>query len=114
SDVLEHLCNPHHLILNLVMMLTCAPLLVLSTPDRLRTYGYDHSGEPSNKHHTREWTLDELTAWLQSYGFCIEWRGWTLSNNVDREKNTCLLVVSTGKRAYNLGEIDKVFEVEKP
>lgn len=112
SDVVEHLCNPELLLLSLKMMLCCAPFCVLSTPDRLRTYGHDHGGPPGNVHHTREWTLTELVAWLATYGLHTVWRGWTLNNNIDRVKSTCLLVLDRGNIAYNDLQIEQLFEVE--
>lgn len=113
SDVIEHLKNPELLALTLKMSLCCAPFCVLSTPDRLRTYGYDHSGEPQNPFHVREWALSELVNWLATYGLHTAWAGWTLNNNIDRVKSTCLLVLDNGKVSYNCTQIEQLFEVEK-
>jgi len=112
SDVVEHLVNPEKLALNLKMLLICAPYLVLSTPDRLRTYGQSQDGPPGNPHHVREWTLAELAAWLESYGFTVEWKGWTRSNDMDQQKNTTLLVLSAHRRNERLGNIEGLFEVD--
>lgn len=113
SDVLEHLRNPECLIMTLKMAVCCAPVVVLSTPDRERVYGYDHSGEPGNPHHVREWTLSELTTWLATYGLYAVWSGWTVSNNVDKAKNTSLVVLAKAKMPYNSVAIETLFDAEK-
>lgn len=112
SDVIEHIPNPDMLLATLVTSAVCAKFVVLSTPDRLRTYGNDHDGVPGNPHHVREWTLDEMTALLESYGLNIAWRGWTISNNVDRLKNTMLAILSRRELCYNVN-IDSEFDVER-
>ena len=114
SDVVEHLVNPECLILSLRMAACCAPLVVFSTPDRERVYGYDHSGVPGNPHHVREWTLSELVNWLPTYGLHVQWAGWTLNNNVDREKSTCLLLLSRPENKVGIGgQIEGLFDLEK-
>lgn len=92
SDVIEHLVNPERLALTLAMMSCCAPVVMISTPDRKRTYGYDHNGPPTNPHHVREWTRGELQEWLGKYGLHASLKCWTRSNNVDAESNTTLLM----------------------
>jgi SAM-dependent methyltransferase len=113
SDVIEHLVQPDYLLLTLKASTVCAKSVVLSTPDRLRTYGRDQDGPPGNPHHTREWTLDEMTALLESYGLNIAWRGWTISNNVDRLKNTMLLILTRRGIVYNMQEMLTQFDVEQ-
>lgn len=111
ADVIEHLVKPDMLLVTLSMALVCASFALLSTPDRERTYGGQHDGPPGNPHHVREWTLTELTALLRSWGFSIAWAGWTLSNNVDRQKNTSLVILSQREVCYNTS-ITSVFELE--
>lgn len=112
SDVIEHLVQPDYLLATLMSALCCCDYVVLSTPDRLRTYGYDQSGMPGNVHHVREWTLDELTELLESCGMGIAWRGWTVSNNVDLQKNTILMILMRRDLCYNIQEMLAPFDVE--
>jgi SAM-dependent methyltransferase len=111
ADVIEHLVKPDMLLVTFSMALVCAPFVVLSTPDRNRTYNGQHDGPPGNVHHVREWTLAELTAFLRSWGFQIAWSGWTVSNNVDRQKNTSLVILSQREVCYN-SNIESLFELE--
>lgn len=94
ADVIEHLIDPLHLVALLQSALTKAQYVVLSTPDRLRTYHYNHDGPPANLHHTREWSLRELRDWFKAQGFNVAWAGWTVSNNVDSDRNTSMLILS--------------------
>jgi 2-polyprenyl-3-methyl-5-hydroxy-6-metoxy-1,4-benzoquinol methylase len=112
ADVIEHLQNPERLILSLSMMATCAALVVLSTPDRERVYGHNHAGPPGNPHHVREWTLAELAAWIQGYPLRVQWAGWTLNNDVDRQLSTSLLLLTRREICYTISNIESVFEVE--
>lgn len=91
SDVIEHLVNPERLALTLAMMSCCAPVVMLSTPDRYLTYGEDQNGPPGNPHHVREWKINEMAKWLEKYGLIASRKGFTLSNNVDGRYNTMLL-----------------------
>jgi SAM-dependent methyltransferase len=70
SDVIEHLAQPEHLLRQLARGLgKGAAAIVVSTPDRVRTYGAKHLGPPPNPAHVREWALAELEAFLRSQGF---------------------------------------------
>ena len=69
SDVIEHLAEPEHLVRQLARGLAHAAALVVSTPDRVRTYGPDHLGPPPNPAHVREWESAEFAAFLRSQGF---------------------------------------------
>lgn len=64
---------------------------VVSTPDRFRTHGFGYNGLPINKAHVREWTLEELSNFLVSSGFKINYQGYTRSNNFDENKQTIYL-----------------------
>jgi SAM-dependent methyltransferase len=112
SDVIEHLIKPDNLLATIMTGVVCAKFAVITTPDRERVYGYDHPGKPGNVHHVREWTLDEMTALLESCGLNVAWRGWTVSNNVDRLKNTMLVILTRRELCYNVN-IDGVFDVER-
>lgn len=112
ADCIEHLVKPDMLLATLMTSAVCAECVILSTPDRERVYGYDRLDMPGNVHHIREWKLDELTELIESCGLAIAWRGWTVSNNVDRLKNTCLMVCTRGDRVYNEVCIDGIFDVE--
>lgn len=69
SDVVEHLAQPEHLMRQLARGLESAAALVVSTPDRVETYGPKHLGPPPNPAHVREWQKDEFAAFLRSQGF---------------------------------------------
>lgn len=112
SDVIEHLANPERLALTLAQFAVCAPLVILTTPDRERTYGYDHNGTPGNPHHVREWTLLEMGKWLSNYTNDLAWAGWTVSNNVDLQKNTMMLILNRQQRVREIQQISVLFDVE--
>lgn len=110
SDVIEHLKNPYPLVGSLMGESYLDNIIVISTPDRQRLYGYDHPGEPSNPHHVREWTLAELRSWLATYNMTPSWAGYTLNNNVDRELSTSLLIFGA---AEYVNELDRLFTLER-
>ena len=62
SDVIEHIRDMANLGDALARYSQLARLLVVSTPERLRHYGFDQNGIPSNPCHVREWRLHELAA----------------------------------------------------
>jgi len=115
SDVIEHLKNPAWLMHDLSLFAKLyAKASVLSTPDRLRTYGFDQNGPPGNLHHVREWTLPEMVKWITEEQHCsLSWAGWTMSNNVERQKNTMLLIFQSHSQPGEIGAIEEVFEVER-
>lgn len=94
ADVIEHLVDPTHLAEMLKDVLAEAKYVVLSTPDRLRTYRHNHGGVPMNPHHVREWSLRELRDWFKSMGFNVAWAGWTVSNNAAPDRNTSMLILT--------------------
>ena len=94
ADVIEHMSDPTPLLATLRNAVEGAVYVLLSTPDRLRLYGYDHAGPPDNAAHTREWTNDELTNWLTQEGFPVVWSGWTISFEPNEQLNTSLLALS--------------------
>lgn len=112
SDVIEHLINPTALAQNLTAIGICSPIVILTTPDRERTYGYDQNGPPGNSHHTREWTLIELGRWWTNWTNDIAWAGWTVSNNVDLQKNTLMMILNRRQQVQTLKEIEVLFDVE--
>lgn len=112
SDVIEHLANPHMLVLTLAALAVCAPVVLISSPDRARVYGYDQGGPPGNPHHVREWMLPEMVEWLQTFPLRIAWAGWTRSNNVDVAKNTLLIATTNPRSSYTVEHLEKTFDVE--
>ena len=60
-----------------------AAAVLLSTPERARTWGADHDGPPPNTCHVREWTLEELGALLEREGFA--WGDLELTRSNDAE-----------------------------
>ncbi len=92
SDVIEHLVDPRSLMNALRELLKHAPALVLSTPDRERTWGRTHMGPPPNPAHIREWTLAELSALFQREGFTLAAATHTRSNDGSPDLATIMLV----------------------
>lgn len=98
SDVIEHLRRPERLLAKLRSALGVSPAVVLSTPDRERTWGRGHDGPPPNPCHVREWTTDELDALLEHSGF--HHRSITLTRSNDRlnEDKTVLCLLFADAR----------------
>jgi hypothetical protein len=93
SDVIEHLIRPELLVRKLAAALHEARAVVLSTPDRDATYGEPQLGPPRNPAHVREWTLDELGAFLESEGLSHGDMLLTRSNDDDNKLATILAVL---------------------
>lgn len=92
SDVIEHLAHPEHLVDDLAAVCNATgSVLVLSTPDRVRTRGPRHRGPSPNRGHVQEWALDELAAWLESRGLTVKHAGHTRSNDHQPDLATCLI-----------------------
>lgn len=62
ADVIEHIPDPDQLVAFLKRF--GASRYYISTPERLTFYGKDQDGPPTNQAHCREWSLDELSAYL--------------------------------------------------
>jgi 2-polyprenyl-3-methyl-5-hydroxy-6-metoxy-1,4-benzoquinol methylase len=99
SDVIEHLVDPRSLLRALRELLKHAPALVLSTPDRERTWGKTHNGPPPNPAHIREWTLAELSALFVREGFTLAAATHTRSNDGSPALATIMLVVVNPEHA---------------
>lgn len=93
SDVLEHLSDPRALLNILRMLMEVAPALIISTPDRIMTWGEKHCGPPPNSTHTREWSLAEFRRLLEREGFTIDTISHTRSNNLTNELATIIAIV---------------------
>jgi SAM-dependent methyltransferase len=93
ADVIEHLVRPELLLRRLRQALDRGAFaLVLSTPDRTRSFGEDQFGPPLNEAHVREWSASELESFMASEGL----RGissLTRSNDVMPYFDTILAVV---------------------
>jgi len=92
SDVIEHLVDPRSLMDALRQLLQDAPAVVLSTPDRERTWGSTHNGPPPNPAHTREWSLAELRTLFEREGFTLAAATHTRSNDSKPDLATIMLV----------------------
>lgn len=94
SDVIEHIRDFTYLLDALVRYSRMTNLLIVSTPERERTYGYDQDGEPLNRCHVREWNKDELKALFRESGmkFSI---GLTRSNDYTNARATICVVSGT-------------------
>jgi predicted TPR repeat methyltransferase len=109
SDVIEHLINPDALLALIASLLEKAPLAVISTPERILTWGVFHKGPPPNACHVREWSLGELAGLLQAKGFDVVKAGLTLSHSQSSEKMTSFIALA-GKTlsAESRADLDKV------
>lgn len=70
SDVIEHLEQPDQLLSYIQRFATPNSLILISTPDRARTWGEDCLYSPKPEH-IREWTGKEFADYLCSRGFDI-------------------------------------------
>ena len=75
--------RPELLVRKLAIALQTARAVVISTPERERTWGDLQMGPPPNVAHVREWTLGELAAFLESEG--LEHGDMMLTRSNDRE-----------------------------
>jgi 2-polyprenyl-3-methyl-5-hydroxy-6-metoxy-1,4-benzoquinol methylase len=103
SDVIEHLVDPRSLMDAFRQVLRDAPALVVSTPDRERTWGRTHMGPPPNPAHIREWTLAELSALFEREGFTLAAATHTRSNDGSPDLATIMLVLVNPEHAQIRG-----------
>ena len=94
ADVIEHLKDPTELLKALSALGQTAEAVLLSTPERVRTWGRDHLGPPPNPAHVREWSLDELVALVSSHGLAAAFAGVTASEDETLAPKTSLIVAS--------------------
>jgi SAM-dependent methyltransferase len=94
ADVIEHLVDPTALLAMLAGMGADAPAVLLSTPERVRTWGPTHLGPPPNVAHVREWSLDELCTLATHHGLTLAFAGVTASDDQTWVMSTSLLVAS--------------------
>ena len=99
SDVIEHLVDPRSLMDAFRDVLRHAPALVVSTPDRERTWGKTHMGPPPNPAHIREWTLAELSALFEREGFTLAAATHTRSNDGSPDLATIMIVLVNPEHA---------------
>lgn len=94
ADVIEHLMRPEHLLAKLRRALEDgAAAVLLSTPERTRTWGDEHQGPPPNTCHVREWTLEELGALLEREGLDRGDLELTRSNDAESRLATSLALL---------------------
>jgi SAM-dependent methyltransferase len=98
SDVIEHIRDMNNLCEALVAYSKAARLLIVSTPERYRLYGFDQSGIPTNPCHVREWRLHELEAYFANAGMNFQ-IGLTRTNDKTNQRAT-LCVISGKDFAY--------------
>ncbi|MGD9905720.1 MAG: glycosyltransferase [Vicinamibacterales bacterium] len=110
ADVLEHLVHPERLLDALRGVLESAACAVLTTPERVLTWGPEHTGPPPNAAHVQEWSLDEFRALVASRGLVVFYAGVTASDTTTWTKATALLVVSAegSDPASRVGIADQV------
>lgn len=105
SDVIEHLRHPANLLSIIRRMLATADAAVLSTPDRVRTWGAAHRGPPPNYCHLREWALDEFRELLGWYGLTVAYCGYTRANTLDVEGRSIIAVCTGTAITANQGRL---------
>lgn len=93
SDVLEHLADPAPLLRTFAEVAQVAAAVVISTPDRERTWGPHHLGPSPNTAHAREWAAVELVALLEDYGCVVADQRWTRSSSGSPAENTILITI---------------------
>lgn len=93
ADVVEHLVNPALLLWKIKMMLDFSPACLISTPERDFTGGPDDIGPPKNNSHVREWNMIEFTNLLNSFQFNLKYTRLTISNDVEKKRETILSVL---------------------
>lgn len=71
SDVIEHLPDPHQLLVRLRSVVAPGGRILLSTPDRSRLEDRDPLGPPHNPRHIREWNEPELRLLVESAGLRV-------------------------------------------
>ncbi len=106
ADVIEHLVHPGYLLWKLKTILEQAPICLISTPERVLTYRYNHMGPPRNMRHVREWTMDEFKNLLHSFQFNLKFAGLTVSNDKDLRKETILAIL--GNNSNNCRGFDSL------
>ena len=90
ADVIEHIENPDKFVDDLLDLIDHrgAGSILISSPNRLNI-----DGPPANLHHIREWTIQELAAYLISRGAPV--RDCILTNTIAgmnlKETTTCLI-----------------------
>ncbi|WP_288842463.1 methyltransferase domain-containing protein [uncultured Deefgea sp.] len=87
SDVIEHIKEPHCLLLSLSKWSSIAKFVCISTPDRDRARGLDDIGPPLNRAHVREWSLAEFHQLLKKYDFSTNFLGRTVNDNFHMQKS---------------------------
>merc|ERR1712129_626174 len=92
SDSIEHIPDPDPYMRFLKSF--CAKYAILSSPDR-DILGLVKEGPPNNTAHVREWTHDELAAYVSKFGFRVldvrrnpqsaQWTMWFLLEVPEQE-----------------------------
>lgn len=67
-DVIEHLPDPHQLLMRLRTLVGSKGTILLSTPDRARLENANPLGPPLNPRHILEWSLEEMRLLVESAG----------------------------------------------
>lgn len=91
SDVVEHIRDMTNLGNALVAYSKVARLLLISTPERYRLYGFDQNGIPANPCHVREWRMHELAAYFTNAGMKFH-IGLTRTNDKTNQRATQCII----------------------
>lgn len=95
ADVIEHLVDPRPLLEGLRRWLEQgAKGVLVSTPDRVLTWGAAHQGPSPNPCHVREWTAVEFTRLLDAAGLSPLLVGHVPTNDVEYDRSCTVALIT--------------------
>ena len=94
ADVVEHIARPDNLLKLLVEAHRRGHFVLMSTPERDLTRGFDDMGPPENTAHIREWNYAEFAALLAERELASALVGITINDTRRRQRNTLFVVGS--------------------
>lgn len=96
ANILENLDRPVDLLNCIKFIYDAGGLVLLSSPDRERMYGGIHLGRPEKMPPVREWTSHGLTSLFSSLDMSPAFSGYTIDDNMRRNKNRCVFIFDRG------------------
>ena len=101
AEVIEHLVDPLYCFVRLLRHVSSyAAAIVVTSPDRRRLAKVFHwpqslKGPPINKHHVREWTLQEMSAMFSNVSMHVVFSSWICG-----KAKTCPTGYTVNKNPY--------------
>lgn len=105
ADVIEHLINPAYFLWNIRKAMNFSPACLISTPERDLLRDSNSFGPPKNLSHVREWNMSEFINLLNAFHFNVKFYGLTISNDIDRRKETSLAILGNNNKNYSKTKI---------